>query len=166
MLSNCDYKYQKILFILMNIIFIKFSGSDFGSRGPQQGKGKNENRTIVIIINTPSLLQSRYFTTSSYLIPPFHSLTLHLFIAPLLYPFPHFTWSPLFIILSLLPSLIFSPHPPPPFPHLSSPHILYLGARYAVAVSVGSHEIRSTFKAYENGSCEWTELAEQVNCRL
>jgi hypothetical protein len=35
-----------------------------------------------------------------------------------------------------------------------------------VAVSIGCHEIRSTFKTYENGICEWTELAEKINLTL
>lgn len=31
-----------------------------------------------------------------------------------------------------------------------------------MAVSIGCYEIRSTFKTYENGSCEWKELSELV----
>eukprot|EP00596_Hydrurales_sp_CCMP1899_P004949 CAMPEP_0119051930 /NCGR_PEP_ID=MMETSP1177-20130426/73383_1 /TAXON_ID=2985 /ORGANISM="Ochromonas sp, Strain CCMP1899" /LENGTH=1845 /DNA_ID=CAMNT_0007031303 /DNA_START=346 /DNA_END=5881 /DNA_ORIENTATION=+ len=38
--------------------------------------------------------------------------------------------------------------------------------KYAVAVSIGCHEIRSTFKEYANGACEWVELSEQVNIQL
>ena len=124
MLSNCDYKYQKILFILMNIIFIKFSGSDFGSRGPQQGKGKNENRSSCnnYKYSFSSAISLLHYIIVSYPIPPFHSLTLHLFIAPLLYPLPHFTqmsslhhpFSPPFpyiLTSSSLPSPFLSSHP-------------------------------------------------------
>jgi hypothetical protein len=46
------------------------------------------------------------------------------------------------------------------------PHQTGKGAKYAVAVSIGCHEIRSTFKTYENGICEWTELAEKINLIL
>lgn len=54
-----------------------------------------------------------------------------------------------------------------PTPHYHPPHpIPHPGAKYAVAVSVGCHEIRSTFKTYEDGACEWVELAEQINLTL
>ena len=49
--------------------------------------------------------------------------------------------------------------------HLSF-FLFLVGAKYAVAVSVGCHEIRSTFKPYENGACEWVELAEEVKEKL
>jgi hypothetical protein len=40
------------------------------------------------------------------------------------------------------------------------------GYKYAVAVSIGPHEIRSSFKTYENGACEWLELQEKLNFQL